>query len=139
MRKIRSAAVLGSGVMGGGIAALLASAGVRTLMLDIMPPEVEENREADPKLRNRIVKAGFDQMVAASPSLLMHPSDADRISIGNFADDFDKIAECDWIIEVVKDLYYPALFFLIPFLFFTFLILVDKSCFISAYVERSLI
>jgi len=103
MRKIRSAAVLGSGVMGGGIAALLASAGVRTLMLDIVPPDVEKSRDPDPKVRNRIVKTGFDKMIAANPALLMHPNDADRIAIGNFTDDFDKIAECDWIIEVVVE------------------------------------
>ncbi len=103
MRKIRSAAVLGSGVMGGGIAALLASAGVRTLMLDIVPPDAEKSTDPDPKVRNRIVKAGFDKMIAANPSLLMHSNDADRIAIGNFSDDFDKIAECDWIIEVVVE------------------------------------
>ena len=103
MRKIRSAAVLGSGVMGGGIAALLASAGVRTLMLDIVPPDVEKSQNPDPKVRNRIVKSGFDKIVAASPALLMHPKDAARITIGNLSDDFGKIADCDWIIEVVVE------------------------------------
>jgi 3-hydroxyacyl-CoA dehydrogenase len=39
VRKIRQAAVIGSGVMGGGIAALLASAGIKTLLLDIVPPD----------------------------------------------------------------------------------------------------
>ncbi len=103
MRKIRTAAVLGSGVMGGGIAALLASAGIRTLMLDIVPPDVENGQDSDPKNRNRIVRSGFDKMVAASPALLMHPKDVDRITLGNLSDDFDKIADCDWVIEVVVE------------------------------------
>jgi 3-hydroxyacyl-CoA dehydrogenase len=103
MRKIRSAAVLGSGIMGGGIAALLASAGVRTMMLDIVPPNAEKDQDPDPKVRNSIVKSGYDNLVAASPALLMHPQDADRITIGNLTDDFDRIAECDWIIEVVVE------------------------------------
>ena len=49
-RKIRRAAVIGSGVMGGGIAALLASAGVRTILLDILPRDLkdEEDWSGDP-------------------------------------------------------------------------------------------
>ena len=101
IRKIRKAAVLGSGVMGGGIAALLASAGVRVTLLDIVPPDLTETEKTDPTARNRIAKAGLDTVLAASPALLMHPKDADRITIGNLEDDFDSIADCDWIIEVV--------------------------------------
>ncbi len=102
-RKIRQAAVIGAGVMGGGIAALLASAGIKTLLLDIVPPDLKPEEKNDPKARNRIVKAGFDAMRSASPSLLMHPSDADLIVIGNLEDDFDKLAQCDWIVEVVVE------------------------------------
>ena len=103
MRKIRKAAVIGSGVMGGGIAALLASAGVRTVMLDIVPPDLKDEQKRDPKARNRIVKQGLDNVLKASPALLMHPQDAERIDIGNFEDDFERLAECDWVIEVVVE------------------------------------
>ena len=103
IRKIRQAAVIGSGVMGGGIAAILASAGIRTLLLDIVPPDLGDEEKKDPKARNRIVKAGFDAMRMANPALLMHPGDADRIAIGNMQDDFDKLAGCDWIVEVVVE------------------------------------
>jgi 3-hydroxyacyl-CoA dehydrogenase len=103
IRKIRKAAVIGSGVMGGGIAALLASAGVRVTLLDIVPPDLKEDEKKDPVARNRIAKAGLDTVLAASPALLMHPKDADRITIGNMDDDFDSIADCDWIIEVVVE------------------------------------
>jgi 3-hydroxyacyl-CoA dehydrogenase len=100
-RKIRTAAVLGSGVMGGGIAAILASAGVKTLLLDIVPFDLTEDQKKDPKARNRIVQAGFDTVVKSRPALLMQSKDAGLISLGNFDDDFDKLADVDWIVEVV--------------------------------------
>jgi 3-hydroxyacyl-CoA dehydrogenase len=102
-RKIRSAAVIGSGIMGGGIAALLAGAGIKTLLLDIVPPDLKAEEKDDPLARNRIVKAGLDTALATQPALFMSPLDAKRIAIGNLTDDFDKIAECDWIVEVVVE------------------------------------
>ena len=102
-RNIRQAAVIGAGVMGGGIAALLASAGIQTLLLDIVPldlkPEDKENKAA----RDRIAKAGLDTVRMAQPALLMQAKDIDRITIGNLEDDFDKLATCDWIVEVVVE------------------------------------
>jgi 3-hydroxyacyl-CoA dehydrogenase len=103
IRKICRAAVIGSGVMGGGIAALLASAGIKTLLLDIVPFDLKDEGKDDPVARNRIVKAGLDTVLISSPSLLMQKKDIDRITIGNLEDDFDKIAECDWIVEVVVE------------------------------------
>ena len=102
-RKIRKAAVIGSGVMGSGIAALLASAGVKTLLLDIVPFDLKETEKTNPAARNRIVKAGMDAMLKSRPALLMQKKDADLISIGNMEDDFDKLADCDWIVEVVVE------------------------------------
>lgn len=103
VRRIRKAAVIGSGVMGGGIAALLASAGVRTLLLDIVPPDLKDEEKNDPKARNRIVKGGFDAMMKANPPLIMDKKEAARIEIGNLEDDFAQLAECDWIVEVVVE------------------------------------
>ncbi|QTA79266.1 putative 3-hydroxyaxyl-CoA dehydrogenase [Desulfonema limicola] len=103
VRKIKKAAVIGSGVMGGGIAALLASAGVKTLLLDIVPFDLKDEEKSNPVARNRIVKAGFDTILMSQPALLMQKKDADLISIGNMEDDFDKLADCDWIIEVVVE------------------------------------
>lgn len=102
-RKIRTAAVIGSGVMGGGIAAILASAGVKTLLLDIVPFNLTDEQKNDSKAKNKIVKGGFDTLLMASPALLMQKKDADLISIGNLEDDFEKIASCDWIVEVVVE------------------------------------
>lgn len=102
-RKIRSAAVIGSGVMGGGIAALLAGAGVKALLLDIVPFDLKDEEKNDPAARNRIAKAGLDTVLMSMPSLLMQKKDVDLISIGNLEDDFDKLADCDWIVEVVVE------------------------------------
>ncbi|MGD9226010.1 MAG: 3-hydroxyacyl-CoA dehydrogenase NAD-binding domain-containing protein [Desulfobacterales bacterium] len=102
-RKIKSAAVIGSGVMGGGIAALLAGAGIKTLLLDIVPLDLQEAEKNDPLARNRIVKAGLDAALMNQPALFMSPSDAELITIGNLEDDFEKIGDCDWIVEVVVE------------------------------------
>ncbi len=103
VRKIRKAAVIGSGVMGGGIAALLASAGIKTLMLDIVPFDLTEDEKKDPTARNRMVKAGYDNLLTIQPALLMQKKDIGLISIGNLEDDFDQLADCDWIVEVVVE------------------------------------
>jgi 3-hydroxyacyl-CoA dehydrogenase len=102
-RKIRQAAVIGSGIMGGGIAALLAGAGIKTLLLDIVPFDLTDAEKEDPAARNRIVKTGLDGVLMSHPSLFMQKKDVDRITIGNLEDDFDKISSCDWIVEVVVE------------------------------------
>ncbi|MFO7912688.1 MAG: 3-hydroxyacyl-CoA dehydrogenase NAD-binding domain-containing protein [Desulfotignum sp.] len=102
-RKIRKAAVIGSGIMGGGIAALLAGAGVKVLLLDIVPFDLKDEEKNDPAARNRIVKAGLDAALASSPSLFFNKKDAGLISIGNLEDDFEKLTDCDWIVEVVVE------------------------------------
>lgn len=102
-RKIRKAAVIGSGIMGGGIAALLAGAGVNVLLLDIVPFDLNDEEKNDPMARNRIVKAGMDAALASSPSLFMTKKDATLIQTGNLEDDFDKLGDCDWICEVVLE------------------------------------
>ncbi|MFP4476444.1 MAG: 3-hydroxyacyl-CoA dehydrogenase NAD-binding domain-containing protein [Desulfatibacillaceae bacterium] len=103
VRRIKKAGVLGSGVMGGGIAALLASVGVETVLLDIVPFDLKDEEKNDPKARNRIVQAGFDGLVKAKPALLMDKKFAKNIKIGNFEDDWNELADCDWIVEVVVE------------------------------------
>jgi len=74
MRRIEKAAVIGSGIMGGGIAALLASAGIPTVLLDIVPFDLKDEEKNDPKARNRIVQGGLDAAVKAKPPLFMAKS-----------------------------------------------------------------
>lgn len=102
-RRIRKVAVIGSGIMGGGIAALLAGAGVEVLLLDIVPFDLKDEEKSDPKARNRIVQAGLESTVKSKPPLFMDKKDVDMISTGNLEDDLDKLAECDWIVEVVVE------------------------------------
>ncbi|MEW6719734.1 MAG: 3-hydroxyacyl-CoA dehydrogenase/enoyl-CoA hydratase family protein [Thermodesulfobacteriota bacterium] len=107
--KIRRVAVLGAGVMGSGIAAHLASAGIPCLMLDIVPPvrtddeEKKGIRESSPAFRNRFALKGLESIRKSKPSLIYSKKDLDLISIGNFEDDLGKVAECDWVIEVVVE------------------------------------
>ena len=103
VRKIRKAAVIGSGIMGGGIAALLAGAGVDVLLLDIVPFDLTDEEKKDPAARNRIVQAGMQAALATNPSLFYSKKDASRISTGNLDDDIEKLSECDWIVEVVVE------------------------------------
>jgi 3-hydroxyacyl-CoA dehydrogenase len=89
--------------MGGGIAALLASAGADVLLLDIVPFDLKDEEKSNPAARNRIVKAGFDAALKSRPPLFMDKADAAQVAIGNLEDDFDKLADCDWIVEVVVE------------------------------------
>jgi 3-hydroxyacyl-CoA dehydrogenase len=106
-REIKKAAVLGSGVMGSAIAAHLAGCGIPVLMLDIVPfpnmlSEADQQKVAtDKKIRNKMAAQSLKAALKAKPPAFYSNKDADRIEIGNFDDDFEKIADADWIIEVV--------------------------------------
>ncbi len=111
MKKIDQICVIGSGVMGSGIAALAANAGIKVLLLDIKSDD-------DPNL---ITKTAITKMLTSKPAPLSHPSRADFITPGNLEDDLDKIRDCGLIIEVIieklevkQDLYKKLLPFLLP-------------------------
>ncbi|WP_334110307.1 3-hydroxyacyl-CoA dehydrogenase/enoyl-CoA hydratase family protein [Anoxybacillus sp.] len=107
--RIKKAAVLGSGVMGSGIAAHLANVGIPTLLLDIVPKELTEEEKAKgwtlehKQVRNRIVNQAVARLLKQKPAPLMSKANASLIEVGNFEDDFHRLAECDWIIEVVVE------------------------------------
>jgi 3-hydroxyacyl-CoA dehydrogenase len=107
--KIRRVAVLGAGVMGSGIAAHMANAGIPSLMLDIVPPALSEEErkkglsENTASFRNRFAAKGLEGIRKSRPALLYSQKDLGLISIGNFDDDLPKAAECDWIVEVVTE------------------------------------
>ncbi|TNE59861.1 MAG: 3-hydroxyacyl-CoA dehydrogenase/enoyl-CoA hydratase family protein [Bacteroidetes bacterium] len=100
-KHINKVAVLGSGLMGTGIAAHLAGCGLEVLMLDILPNDLGESDAKKPEARNRIAGNALKAAMKAKPAPFHDPKFASRITIGNFEDDFPKIKDCDWIIEVV--------------------------------------
>lgn len=108
-RRIKKAAVLGSGVMGSRIACHMANVGMEVLLLDIVPREVTEKESAagltleDPKVRNRIVNDSLTFTMKSNPAPLYNKKNISRITTGNFEDDLSKIVDVDWIIEVVVE------------------------------------
>src|SRR5680860_1444725 len=106
-RPIRKIAVIGSGIMGSGIACHFANIGVEVLLLDIIPRELNEAEKAkgltleDKIVRNRIVNGSLSAALKSKPSPIYKQEFANRISTGNLEDDLHKVKEVDWIIEVV--------------------------------------
>ena len=108
-RRIKKIAVIGSGIMGSGIACHFANIGVEVILLDIPPRELTDKEKArgldlqSPQVRNRIVNESFQAALKSKPSPIYSASFAHRISTGNLEDDLHRISEADWIIEVVVE------------------------------------
>jgi len=108
-RVIKKVAVLGSGVMGSRIACHFANIGVQVLLLDIVPKELTAQETAkgltfeNKVVRNRIVNEALNAAIISNPSPLYDKKFRDRITTGNFDDDMSKIADLDWVIEVVVE------------------------------------
>ena len=108
-RNINKVAVIGSGIMGSGIACHFANIGKEVLLLDIVPSKLsdEEIKKKltleDKQVRNRIVNESLAKAIKSKPSPLYHKNFKSRIKTGNLKDDLEKISESDWIIEVVID------------------------------------
>lgn len=100
-RRISKVAVLGSGVMGSGIACHLANVGLEVLMLDIVPFDISESDKDKAAVRNSIANKSLKAAIKSKPAPLYDNKFVSRITTGNFDDDMEKIADCDWIIEVV--------------------------------------
>ncbi|MEZ4802450.1 MAG: 3-hydroxyacyl-CoA dehydrogenase/enoyl-CoA hydratase family protein [Gelidibacter sp.] len=108
-RIIKKVAIIGSGIMGSGIACHFANIGVEVLLLDIIPRELNDAEKAkgltleDKVVRNRIVNDDLAKALKSSPSPIYHQSFASRIKTGNLEDDISKVANVDWIMEVVVE------------------------------------
>ncbi len=109
IRRINKVAVIGSGIMGSGIACHFANIGAEVLLLDIVPRELDEKEKAkgltlqDKAVRNRIVNNNLANALKSNPSPIYHKKFANRIATGNLEDDLHKIKDVDWIIEVVVE------------------------------------
>jgi 3-hydroxyacyl-CoA dehydrogenase len=109
IKPIRKAAVLGSGVMGSGIAAHLANIGIPTLLLDLVPKELNDAEMAkgltlnDKAVRNRLSGNALKKLLKQKPAPLTVAKNVSLIEVGNLEDDRLRLTEVDWIIEVVVE------------------------------------
>ena len=92
---IERVAVIGSGVMGGGIAAQLANAGASVLLLDVAAAEGPD--------RSAVARRAVERLAKSKPPAFMHRRAARRIDIGNIDDDLSRAGEADWIVEAVVE------------------------------------
>ncbi|WP_115461451.1 3-hydroxyacyl-CoA dehydrogenase/enoyl-CoA hydratase family protein [Winogradskyella aurantiaca] len=108
-RRIKKVAIIGSGIMGSGIACHFANIGVDVLLLDIVPRELNDKEKAkglsleDKVVRNRLVNDALTASLKSKPSPIYHKKFANRITTGNLEDDIAKVKEVDWIMEVVVE------------------------------------
>ena len=110
---INRVVVIGSGTMGGGIAAHVANAGIPVYLLDIAPRELvpEEERRGlalnHPQVRNRIVNASLERLKKSSPAAFFTPEVAELVKVGNLEDNFEWVGEGDWIVEAIIEQLQP--------------------------------
>ncbi|WP_404429184.1 3-hydroxyacyl-CoA dehydrogenase NAD-binding domain-containing protein [Sutcliffiella horikoshii] len=108
-QSIKKAAVIGSGVMGSGIAAHLANVGIPTILLDIVPNKLTSEEEqkgltlSDKVIRNKFTNTSVQKLLKQKPAPLTSKSNLALIEAGNLEDDIAKIADCDWVIEVIVE------------------------------------
>ena len=108
-RTIKKVAVIGSGIMGSGIACHFANIGVEVLLLDIVPKEPTDAEKAkgltleSKQVRNRIVNESLTKTLKSKPSPIYDQKFAKRITTGNLEDDLPKIKDVDWVMEVVVE------------------------------------
>jgi 3-hydroxyacyl-CoA dehydrogenase len=108
-RRIKKIAIVGSGIMGSGIACHFANIGVEVLLLDIVPRELNDKEKAkgltleNKIVRNRLVNEALMASLKSKPSPIYSQKFSDRITTGNIEDDLHKIKDVDWVMEVVVE------------------------------------
>lgn len=102
-KRCETAAVLGAGVMGTGIAAHLAGAGIKTLLLDRVPDNLSETEAKNPAARSKLATEAIGKALKGKPQAFFDPEAARLVVPGNFEDHFDKLKGCDLIIEVIVE------------------------------------
>jgi 3-hydroxyacyl-CoA dehydrogenase len=102
MKPIRTAAVIGAGTMGTGIACHLASAGVRCHLLDMVPPEAAAGAgKAGAPSRSKLAEDALRR--AAEGGAFLDPADRALVEPGNIEDHLERVRECDWIVEAIVE------------------------------------
>jgi len=102
-KPIRRVGVIGAGVMGSGIAAHLANAGIHALLLDIVPPNLSDAERGDRAARSRLATSGLEKALKAKPAAFFHASAARLVTTGNTEDDLEKLADYDLVIEAIPE------------------------------------
>ncbi|NLV85871.1 MAG: 3-hydroxyacyl-CoA dehydrogenase/enoyl-CoA hydratase family protein [Clostridiales bacterium] len=107
---VTKACVIGSGVMGANIAALLASVGMQVTLLDIVPFNGLNEKEKAAGLtedslefRNRLVNDAVVKLKRDKQMPLLSKSALKNIRVGNTTDHLNLMEDADWIIEVVVE------------------------------------
>jgi 3-hydroxyacyl-CoA dehydrogenase len=95
MGAIRKVGVVGAGTMGAGIAAQVANAGVKVVLLDIVPASANN--------RSVLAEGAVTKLRKAEPAAFMHDAAARLVETGNLEDDLGKLSDCDWIVEAVLE------------------------------------
>jgi 3-hydroxyacyl-CoA dehydrogenase len=95
---IQKVGVIGSGVMGSGIAAQVANAGIPVVLLDIVPKDLKEGED-----RSKIARNAIEKLLKTDPAPFMSPRNANLITPGNLEDDLSLLEDCDWVVEVVLE------------------------------------
>lgn len=109
VRRIQKVAVIGSGVMGSGIAAHLANCGFETQLFDIVPNSLTAEEEKagltleSPAVRNRLVNGAMKKLLKQKPAPLTTKHSLSKMTTGNLEDNLKDLAKADWIIEVVTE------------------------------------
>jgi 3-hydroxyacyl-CoA dehydrogenase len=92
---VKKVCVIGAGVMGAGIAAQVANAGIPVLLLDIVPREGDD--------RDAVAKGAVAKMLKTDPAPFMSKRAAKLVETGNIDDHLGRVAECDWIVEAIVE------------------------------------
>ncbi|MCU0676901.1 MAG: 3-hydroxyacyl-CoA dehydrogenase/enoyl-CoA hydratase family protein [Myxococcota bacterium] len=100
---IRRVGVIGAGVMGSGIAAHFANAGVEVVLLDIVPPKLSEEERKDPKKRSAFAEGALEKTKKSRPALFFHPSNATLVRTGNLEDHLSELANVDLVVEAIVE------------------------------------
>src|SRR5690242_8865029 len=100
-KPIRRTAVIGAGVMGSGIAAHFANAGLEVLLLDIVPPNLSDADKKDKSKRDGFAAGGLEKALKARPAAFFHKDSARLVRVGNVEDDLEKLKDCDLVIEAI--------------------------------------
>jgi len=102
-KPIRRVGVVGAGVMGSGMAAHFANAGIEVVLLDIVPPNLTDAEKGSRSARNRFADGGLANAIKSRPAAFYYKTNALLVQTGNLEDDFARFGDCDLVVEAVVE------------------------------------